>query len=230
MNNIILSQNQTMSSLEMAELTGKRHDSVKRTIEMLLTNTDKRKAVIARPQIVILEKINNLGLPSKTETYVFSGEQGKRDSIIVVAQLSPEFTAKIVDRWQYLENKEIGKQLKKATRQETKIEYKPMTNAIQLAHEQPKPYHFSNEADMINRIILGTTSSKFRKENDIGENEAIRDYMTTRQLDAFLSLQRANTVYIEDGIEYQERKEKLTALFNRKHKDILIEEVHLINA
>lgn len=35
--------------------------------------------------------------------YVFSGEQGKRDSIIVVAQLSPEFTARLVDRWQELE-------------------------------------------------------------------------------------------------------------------------------
>jgi phage antirepressor YoqD-like protein len=35
--------------------------------------------------------------------YVFSGEQGKRDSIIVVAQLSPEFTAALVDRWSELE-------------------------------------------------------------------------------------------------------------------------------
>ena len=33
----------------------------------------------------------------------FPGEQGKRDSIVVVAQLSPEFTARLVDRWQELE-------------------------------------------------------------------------------------------------------------------------------
>lgn len=38
-----------------------------------------------------------------TTVYVFEGEQGKRDSIIVVAQLSPEFTARLVDRWQELE-------------------------------------------------------------------------------------------------------------------------------
>lgn len=31
------------------------------------------------------------------------GEQGKRDSIVVVAQLCPEFTARLVDRWQELE-------------------------------------------------------------------------------------------------------------------------------
>lgn len=38
--------NYTMSSREIAELTGKRHDSVKRTIEILSQATDKRPAVI----------------------------------------------------------------------------------------------------------------------------------------------------------------------------------------
>ncbi|QTD87945.1 MULTISPECIES: hypothetical protein [Xanthomonas] len=30
--------------------------------------------------------------------YLFTGQQGKRDSIVVGAQLSPEFTARLVDR------------------------------------------------------------------------------------------------------------------------------------
>jgi len=37
------------------------------------------------------------------DVFVFSGNRGKRDSIVVVAQLSPEFTAKLVDRWAELE-------------------------------------------------------------------------------------------------------------------------------
>lgn len=211
-----------MTSLEVSELVGKRHDNVKRLIEKLAESN-----VISYPQIEDGIKSANGVI---TKLYVFSGEQGKRDSIIIVAQLSPEFTASIVDRWQHLEKKELSKLEKKAKRADTKIEYKPMTNAIALDHVEPKPYHFSNEADMINRIILGTTSSKFRKENDISEKEAIRDYMTVNQLDAFLSLQRANTVYIEDGLNYQERKIKLQSLFDRKHNQILIDEVHLINA
>ena len=50
-----------------------------------------------------LERINNLGFKVKDKVYVFEGEQGKRDSIIVVAQNCPEFTARLVDRWQELE-------------------------------------------------------------------------------------------------------------------------------
>ena len=36
--------------------------------------------------------------------------------------------------------------------------------------------------------------------------------------------------YIEDGLDFQERKAKLTDLFNRKYKQKLIDEIHLLNA
>ena len=84
----------TMTSREIADLVDSRHDSVKRTIERLVA-----QGVIASPPLVDFKNINNVA----GQEYVFSGEQGKRDSIIVVAQLSPEFTARLVDRWQELE-------------------------------------------------------------------------------------------------------------------------------
>lgn len=81
----------TMSSKEMADLTEKRHDNVKRTIETLVN-----QGVIAKPQIEYGGKAAN-GVVEKL--YLL----GKRDSLIVVAQLCPEFTARIIDRWQELE-------------------------------------------------------------------------------------------------------------------------------
>lgn len=84
----------TMTSREIADLVASRHDSVKRTIERLVA-----QGVIASPPLVDFKNINNVA----GQEYVFSGEQGKRDSIVVVAQLSPEFTARLVDRWQELE-------------------------------------------------------------------------------------------------------------------------------
>lgn len=86
-----------MTSFEISELCQKRHDNVKRKIEMLV-----EQGVIAHPQIEDGIKSANGIIP---KVYVFTGEQGKRDSIIVVAQLYPEFTARLVDRWQELEQR-----------------------------------------------------------------------------------------------------------------------------
>ncbi len=88
----------SMNHKEIAELVGSRPDNVKVSIERLA-----ERGAIKLPALQEIEEINNLGLPIIREYYRFSGEQGKRDSIIVVAQLCPEFTAQLVDRWQELE-------------------------------------------------------------------------------------------------------------------------------
>ena len=91
---IIKTSTPSMTSAEIAALVGSRHDSVKRTIERLV-----KSGVITSPPLV--EK-PTAGRP--VAVYVFSGEEGKRDTYVVVAQLSPEFTGLLVDRWQELEN------------------------------------------------------------------------------------------------------------------------------
>ncbi|HBU4870346.1 TPA: Rha family transcriptional regulator [Escherichia coli] len=97
--NLSISQKATMTSIEIAELVGSRQDSVKRTIETLA-----KKSVIQFPQSVEIENKQSVGPRRFSKAYIFEGEQGKRDSIIVVALLSPEFTARLVDRWRELEN------------------------------------------------------------------------------------------------------------------------------
>lgn len=86
-----------MTSREIAELVEKRHDNVKRTIETLVQN-----GVISSPQF---EEKPTGGRP--LIEYSFKGEQGKRDTYVVVAQLSPQFTARLVDRWQELESQAL---------------------------------------------------------------------------------------------------------------------------
>lgn len=89
---------QSMTSLDISELCQKRHDNVKRLIENLIN-----QQVIACPQIEVVQKEAN-SRTYNVEVYIFSGEQGKLDSITVVAQLCPEFTAALVKRWYELEN------------------------------------------------------------------------------------------------------------------------------
>ncbi|EJW5736388.1 Rha family transcriptional regulator [Escherichia coli] len=98
MNTAIFNDKASMTSVEIAELVGSQHSDVKRSIERLVA-----KNIIRKPPMAVSEKINNLGFKVQYEHYLFEGEQGKRDSIIVVAQLCPEFTARLVDRWRELE-------------------------------------------------------------------------------------------------------------------------------
>ncbi len=92
-----------MNSIEIADLVESRHDKVKQSIERLVVG-----GAISQPPLGVV-KIQRERRAESVEVYEFLGEQGRRDSIVVVAQLSPLFTARLVDRWQELEaqNKEL---------------------------------------------------------------------------------------------------------------------------
>ena len=75
----------SMCSLEISELVESRHDKVKQSIERLAA-----RGVIQLPP---MGEVKN-HLNQTVSVFLVC----KRDSYVVVAQLSPEFTAKLVDR------------------------------------------------------------------------------------------------------------------------------------
>ena len=104
MNAIVdLTSDITMNSLEISELVGSRHDKVKQSIERLAVS-----GVIARPPLGSMQISSANNRKYNTDVFTFSGESGKRDSIVVVAQLSPAFTARLVDRWKELEDEKVN--------------------------------------------------------------------------------------------------------------------------
>jgi len=82
----------TMSSRDIADLTGSRHDSVKRSAERLAIDH------------ILTSPLVGLDFEHKGNAYR-EYRFNKRDSLVLVARLSPEFTAAVVDRWQELESK-----------------------------------------------------------------------------------------------------------------------------
>lgn len=86
----VVNNEPVMSSKEIADVVGSRHDKVKQSMDRL-----EAKGLI---KLTPSGEVNRLG-QNVVVYYV-----NKRDSYIVVAQLSPEFTAALVDRWQELEN------------------------------------------------------------------------------------------------------------------------------
>ncbi|MCW9717364.1 phage antirepressor KilAC domain-containing protein [Avibacterium sp. 21-599] len=154
---IISEQNASikMSSREIAELCEKRHDNVKRTIDMLA-----EKGVIAFPQFE--EKATN-GRPSLD--YIFVGEKGKRDTYVVVAQLSPEFTARLVDRWQELENQQKNTALLPQNylqALEALVEKERQNQALALENKDLKP-----KAAFVEHYVEVGTSKSLRETSKI---------------------------------------------------------------
>lgn len=152
----------TMTSQEIAALVNSRHDDVKRSIERLA----ERGAIELPPMAEI-----------KTATKPLKVYQiGKRDSYVIVAQLSPEFTAALVDRWQDLESKHqaphfnIPQTLPEALRLAADL-------ADQLAIAAPKVAVYElladRKGDVSTTIVakeLGTTAIKlnrFLRDNGI---------------------------------------------------------------
>ena len=95
---IALAVNQvTMSSRQIAVVVNSRHDNVKRTIETLA-----KKGVISFTQT---EETSHEGSGARqVEVY----EVTERDSYVIVAQLSPELTANLVDYWLETKNKQAA--------------------------------------------------------------------------------------------------------------------------
>lgn len=122
----------SMTSREIAEVVEKRHDNVKRTIDTLAERG------LVHPQIEDEPESDALGRTRSTQVY----RVGKRDSYVIVAQLSPEFTARLVDRWQALEAGPISQfaipqTLAEALRLAADLDERAARAEAQIKHDAP---------------------------------------------------------------------------------------------
>lgn len=143
---ILPGQELTMSSQDIADLVESRHDSVKRTVERLV-----ERAVIQLPPMV--DVTNHLG--QTVAVY----QIGKRDSYVVVAQLSPEFTARLVDRWQELESQQamqVPRSLPEALRLAADLAEQQQQLKQELAAAAPK-------VEFVDRYCSANGSMSFRQ-------------------------------------------------------------------
>ena len=148
----------TMSSREIAELTGKRHDNVMAVIRELI------KAHILTSEIQELDYVHR----GNTYKYFLLN---KRDSLVLVARLSPEFTAHIVDRWQELEQKlnpvfNLPQDLPTALR------------ALADTHEQLQKAQFEREIAIKTKAHISdkkTATAMATASNAVQENQRLKD-------------------------------------------------------
>ena len=120
----------TMSSREMAQLCSKSHDNVLKLVRSLISGGVVKNTIP-----------NEYVHPQNNQTYI-EYLSDKRDSLVIVARLSPEFTAAVVDRWQYLEAQVgapvIPQTLPEALRLAADLAERVEQQQAQLAIAEPK--------------------------------------------------------------------------------------------
>lgn len=121
---------------------------------------------------------------------------------------SPLFAVRL-DKWviKRLEEEKVLASLRLAA----KTGYLALSEAIEQAHDEPKFYHYSNEANMINQIVLGMTAKQFKAKKKVAH---IREGLSEFELKELEKLQRINASLIELGMAYDIRKEMLYEKFH----------------
>lgn len=175
-----------MTSREIADLVEARHDSVKRTIDRLVL-----RGVIVRPPMVDEPIADMLGRPRTESVY----QIGKRDSYIIVAQLCPEFTARLVDRWQELEEQQKSPALSRKELALMVLQAEEENERLQLENAQLKP-----KANFVDHYVEVGTSKSLREVAKILKmperamiERLIQDRLLYRQSGALLPYQTAHS-------------------------------------
>lgn len=168
---------QTMSSREVAELTGRRHDQVLRTARELV-----EQGVTQSVETRYRHEQNGVEYPEHRLT--------KRDSLVLVARLSPEFTGRIVDRWMELENA-VARPIVEMSRLEVielllRTETERLGLESKIATDAPKVAF----AEAVRKIEGACHIGKVAKALGFGQNR-------------FFKRLRADGILLENNLPYQ---------------------------
>ena len=167
----------TMSNREIAEITHKEHKNVLRVIRDLIEQN-------------LVAQIEPLKFEYRNQWFDYY-ELNKRDTFVVVARLSPEFTAAVVDRWQALENRQ----------KPTALIPQSFSEALMLAAQlQAEKERNAPKVAFVDHYVEVGTSKSFRETAKILKiperalvNRLVEDKYLYRQSGVLLPYQSAHT-------------------------------------
>ena len=146
------------------------------------------------------------------------GTYAQRDIAFKFASwVSVEFELYLIKEFQRLKEQEQAQLGWSAKRELSKINYHIHTDAIKqnLIPEELSPTRvsqvYANEADVLNVAMFGMTAFEWREAHlDLKGN--IRDYATINELICLSNMENLNAVFIQEGMDQQERLLKLNRI------------------
>lgn len=196
-----------VSSRDVAEIFEKRHDNVLRDIHINLEGLLKSEE----------SEFSHLNFKESA----YRNAQGKKQpeflltkdgfTLLTMGYTGPKamrFKVSYINRFnemeQFIHSRNIAR-----------LEYPELTSMIKLVYDNPAWYYYSNEADMINKIVLGMKAKQFREINSIDKGDPIRDYLSPRQAELIQKLQNFDVGLVASMPDFEQRKKALANYYNR---------------
>ena len=182
-------------------------------------NKDIREFLRSENTLRYIDTILNEGNPLiKNREDLIRSQRGRYGGTWLHQELAFEFAGWCSTLFRRNLHKWVEQRLEKErswqqSRLAAKTGYLPMSEAVLSIHEDPKGYHFSNEADLLNRIALGKTAKQFKEFHQV---DLVRDALSAAQLEQMAKLQMVNAGLMEIKMPFQDRKKELTQLFQRE--------------
>lgn len=179
-----------------------------------------------------IEAVNAKGIIAKAGRY--GGTYAHRDIAFEFGTwLSPEFKLLIIIEFQRLKAKEQSLVEWDSRRYLSRVNYRLHTDSIKndllpalsLTKSQ-QTYVYTDEADMLNKIVFGQTAAEWRQSNPelVKSNKNQRDHATIQQLVLLANLENLNAHYISLGKNQLERIQLLIADASRQYQSFVAQE------
>jgi Rha family phage regulatory protein len=194
-------------SRQVAETFEKRHDNVLRDIETKILGVAPKNFTDLNFEVSYYRDESG----KRNKEYLLTRDAFSLVAMGFTGEKAMAFKIAYIERFNQMEG--FIKYLRAA-----KLEHPAFTEAIMLAHPEPKHYHFSNEADMINRIVLGVSAKQFKQERGLQDTSSIRPYLDADEIRAIETLQRADVGMLAILPEFERRKAALSELYGKMNR------------
>ena len=202
-----------VDSRVVADVFEKQHKNVLQSIKQIVSDASGYSREFTELNFQPSKYVDSTG--RKLPTYLMT-----RDGFVALAM---GFTGKRADQFKeaYIKRfNEMEQQI--LTIQALRDQNPLLTEAIKSTRDNPKPYNYSNEADMLKRIVLGMTAKQYREKYGIPKSEPIRPSMTLEEATLMERLQVIDVGLQYSEPDYQKRKQMLEwyALRHRKVEEL----------
>lgn len=197
----------SMSSREIAELTGKPHNDVLKKIRKQLKELGIDEG-----------KFSSVYLDAKNEART-EYQLDHLQTMNLITGYNVVLRSKVNERWMALE--EAAKEYRWLdTRESLKEAWWEVQDVIKLYYGEPKGYDYANEQNMVYNIIFGMSAKQLRRRFGLHPDEPAKDGMTEVELESVAALESANSLFMQAGMAYAERKVALKRLHTANRKKL----------